>query len=83
MSGKSEWAEANGLSAQVVKPGTRVGNSTTDNYALVLRDPDDFSFIIQGDPRQLQDLGTQIISMVRECSRGISLGGDAGNGVGL
>jgi hypothetical protein len=78
MSGKAEWAEAGGLSVQVVKPGTRVGNSTTDNYALVLRHPDDFAFVVQGDPKQLLNLASQIGSMVRECSRGVSLGGEAG-----
>jgi hypothetical protein len=83
MSGKSEWADAGKLSVQVVKPGTRVGDTITTNYAVVLRTEDDFTFVGQGDPTKLLDLGTQIASMVRECSRGVSHGGDAGNGVGL
>jgi hypothetical protein len=79
MSGNSEWVDADKLSIQVVKPGTRVGDFTTDNYAVVLRkNLEDFTLVIPGDARQLQDLGTQIGSMVRECSRGVSLGGEAG-----
>jgi hypothetical protein len=83
MSGKSECADAGKLSVQVVKPGTRVDDIVTKNYAVVLSTEDNFTFVAQGTARQLQDLGTQIGSMVRECSRGVSLGGDAGNGVGL
>jgi hypothetical protein len=83
MSGNSEWARAGQLTVQVVPPGTRVDDIVTTNYAVILRTEDDFTFVAQGDARQLQDLGTQIGSMVRECSRGVSLGGDAGTGVGL
>lgn len=82
MSGRVEWTDADNLAARVVKPGTRVGNSTTDNYAVVLGDPDDFAFVAQGDLEQLRRMAARVQSLVRECKRGAELG-DADTGAEL